>query len=119
MSQPPLPLPDRESAILASYWRGNLRLMGILLLIWALVGPGCGILMADFLNQYRLPGTGYPLGFWFAQQGSIIVFVALILVYALAMNRHDKHHHAQRENLGANLPGDEEADPEGYRGSGI
>lgn len=72
------------------YWRKNLRLMVLLLCIWAFAGLGCGVLLADFLNQWNLPGTGYPLGFWFAQQGSILVFVTLILVYAVAMNRIDR-----------------------------
>ncbi len=73
--------------------------MSILLLIWAFAGLGCGILFADTLNQYYLPGTGYPLGFWFAQQGSIIVFVFLILIYALTMNRLDRTHMAERKRL--------------------
>ena len=105
---------DQEAAILSSYWRGNLRLMGLLLLIWAIVGPGCGVVFADFLNQFTLPGTHYPLGFWFAQQGSIVVFVILILVYAVLMNQHDKRHHADREALAPKAP-----EPEHYRGSGI
>jgi len=67
-----------------------------LLMLWAAAGLGCGILFADKLNEYTLPGTGYPLGFWFAQQGSIIVFVILVLVYALAMNRLDRLHMKQR-----------------------
>lgn len=91
----------REEAILQSYWRGNLRLMTILLTVWALAGLGCGILFADFLNQREFPGTGYPLGFWFAQQGSIIIFVALILIYALRMNHLDRIHHEEREKLPA------------------
>jgi putative solute:sodium symporter small subunit len=72
------------------YWKYNLRLMIVLLAVWALTGLGCGILWADVLNQWNLPGTGYPLGFWFAHQGSILVFVALILIYALAMDRLDR-----------------------------
>lgn len=85
------------------YWRKNLRIMGVLLLIWAVVGLGAGVLFADFLNQWSL--GGYPLGFWFAQQGSIIVFVVLILVYALMMNRLDREHQVdsareQREDGG-------------------
>ena len=70
--------------------------MGILLCVWAFAGLGCGILWADWLNQWNLFGTGYPLGFWFAQQGSIIVFVLLILVYCLLMNRLD---HRLKESL--------------------
>ncbi len=80
---------------LKRYWRKNLLLMGALLIVWALVSLVCGILLADVLNAYRLPGTGYPLGFWFAQQGSIIIFVVLILIYALSMNRIDRHHHEE------------------------
>ena len=79
------------------YWRANLRVMAVLLLIWAAVGLGCGVLLADVLNQYRL--GGFPLGFWFAQQGSIITFVLLILVYALALNRLDNRHHRELEEL--------------------
>ena len=90
--------PDEES-ILESYWKSNLKLMGLLLFVWAFVGLGCGVLFADYLNQFMLPGTGYPLGFWFAQQGSIITFVLLILIYALLMNRLDNEHHKQREGL--------------------
>lgn len=73
--------------------------MGGLLTVWAVVSLGCGILLADELNNYNLPGTGYPLGFWFAQQGSILVFVVLILVYAICMNRLDRQHHEELEAL--------------------
>lgn len=87
--------------LLERYWRSNIRLMGVLLAIWGAVGLGCGVLLADWLNQYRLPGTGFPLGFWFAQQGSILSFVVLILVYCIAMNRLDARHHAELEQLEA------------------
>jgi putative solute:sodium symporter small subunit len=70
------------------YWRRNLRLMVILLVIWFAVSFGCGILFVEQLNQIVI--AGFPLGFWFAQQGSIYVFVVLILVYALRMDRLDK-----------------------------
>ena len=66
------------------YWRSTLTLTLILLLIWALAGIGGGILFAGWLNQFDLGGV--PLGFWMAQQGSIVIFVVLILVYAVAMN---------------------------------
>lgn len=79
---------DRERH--RQYWRANLRYLAILLSIWAFVSLGCGVLFADWLNQYRLPGTGFPLGFWFAQQGSIYVFVVLILAYMVLMNRLDR-----------------------------
>lgn len=75
-----------------AYWRANLRYLALLLGIWFLVSYVCGILLVDPLNQLRLPGTGFPLGFWFAQQGSIYVFVVLIFVYVALMNRLDRAH---------------------------
>ena len=72
------------------YWRTNLRYLGILLSIWFLVSFGCGILLVDVLNQVQL--GGFKLGFWFAQQGSIYVFVLLIFVYVHLMNRLDQRH---------------------------
>lgn len=86
-------------ALLDRYWRRNILITLILLMIWAAAGLGCGILLADRLNQYKLPGTGFPLGFWFAQQGSIIVFVLLILIYCILMNRCDAKHHKELEQL--------------------
>jgi putative solute:sodium symporter small subunit len=71
-----------------AYWRRNLALMVKLLAIWFVVSFGCGIILVDWLNQFHL--GGYPLGFWFAQQGAIYVFVALIFYYARAMNRLDR-----------------------------
>ena len=70
------------------YWRENLRLMLILLSIWFVVSFGFGILLVDMLNSIRV--FGFKLGFWFAQQGSIYVFVVLIVVYVLGMNRIDR-----------------------------
>ena len=70
------------------YWRANLRLLTILLTIWFAVSYGAGILFVDQLNQIRL--GGFPLGFWFAQQGSIVVFVIIIFVYVAQMNKLDK-----------------------------
>lgn len=72
----------------SEYWRANLRLMLSLLAIWFVVSFVCGILIVDFLDQFRL--FGYKLGFWFSQQGSIYFFVVLIFVYAWRMNRLDK-----------------------------
>ncbi|MEM7515860.1 MAG: DUF4212 domain-containing protein [Planctomycetota bacterium] len=77
--------PPRSDA--AAYWRANLRLLAVLLILWAAVSFGAGILFADWLNQFLLPGTGFPLGFWFAQQGAIYSFVVLVFVYAKLMNR--------------------------------
>lgn len=87
----------RVRACLEAYWRRNLRLMAALLAVWAVAGLGCGVLLADWLNRFAL--GGFPLGFWFAQQGSIVVFVALIGIYALAMRRVDRVHHAELEAL--------------------
>lgn len=70
------------------YWRANLRLVGGLLGVWFLVSYGAGILFVEPLNEVYL--LGFPLGFWFAQQGSIYVFVALIWVYVRLMNRLDR-----------------------------
>lgn len=87
---------ERSEAVsesLRRYWRMNVRIMTVLLCVWAFVSLGCGILFADVLNQFRLGGV--PLGFWFAQQGSIITFVLIILVYALIMNALDKKHHSE------------------------
>jgi putative solute:sodium symporter small subunit len=78
----------RSSAM--AYWRRNLRYLAVLLTIWFAVSYGAGILFADVLNRVRIPGTGFPLGFWFAQQGSIYVFVVLIFVYVALMNRLDR-----------------------------
>lgn len=69
------------------YWRKNLRLMAVLLVIWALVSFGAGILFVEPLNNIEM--LGYPLGFWFAQQGSIITFVILIAVYVWRMDKLD------------------------------
>ena len=70
-----------------TYWRTNLKYLSILLSIWFLVSFGFGILFVDFMNQFQI--GGFKLGFWFAQQGSIYVFVALIFLYVFLMNRLD------------------------------
>ncbi|MBL4835106.1 MAG: DUF4212 domain-containing protein [Pseudomonas sp.] len=78
-----------------SYWRENLRFMLILLVIWFSVSFGAGILFVDFLDQFRF--FGFPLGFWFAQQGSIYAFVVLIFVYVWKMNRLDRKYDVHEE----------------------
>ena len=70
----------------AAYWRRNLRYLAVLLAIWFLVSYGAGILFVEQLDAIRIPGTGFPLGFWIAQQGSIYVFIILIFVYVAPMN---------------------------------
>ncbi|MEE8267272.1 MAG: DUF4212 domain-containing protein [Gemmatimonadales bacterium] len=81
-----MPLSDRRQ----QYWRTNLKYLGILLSIWFLVSYGFGILLVDQLDTIRI--GGFKLGFWFAQQGSIYVFVVLIFVYVRLMNRLDKRY---------------------------
>ena len=71
-----------------AYWRRNISLMVRLLLVWFAVSYGCGILLFDYLNQIRV--GGYKLGFWFAQQGSLYVFIALIFYYARKMAALDR-----------------------------
>jgi len=91
---------DRAPPASDAYWRRNLRYVAILLTIWFLVSYGAGIVFADALNAIRIPGTGFPLGFWFAQQGSIFVFVVLIFVYVALMNRLDREHDVHEESPG-------------------
>ena len=71
------------------YWQANIRLVIGCLVIWFVVSFGCGILFVHQLNTITILG-GYPLGFWFAQQGSIYTFVILIFFYAWRMNQLDK-----------------------------
>ncbi len=78
-----------------AYWRANVRLLLILLTIWFAVSFGAGILFVDYLNQFRI--GGFKLGFWFAQQGSIYVFMALIFVYVLKMNQLDRRFGVREE----------------------
>lgn len=69
----------------AAYWRTNLRILAVLLVVWFGASFGLGIFLVEPLNAVRI--GGFPLGFWFSQQGSIFVFILLILVYALVMDR--------------------------------
>lgn len=71
-----------------AYWRKNIQYVLGLLSIWFICSYGCGILFAEELNQIRI--GGFKLGFWFAQQGSIYIFVLLIFVYVYLMNKLDK-----------------------------
>ncbi len=79
----------------AEYWRANLRLMAILLAIWFAVSFGAGILFVDALNQIQF--FGFKLGFFFAQQGAIYVFVGLIFFYAWKMNRIERQYEVDEE----------------------
>lgn len=75
---------------MSAYWKANLKILASLLAIWFVVSYGFGILLADWLDQFRF--AGFKLGFFFAQQGSIYVFVVLIFVYVRLMNRLDREH---------------------------
>ena len=71
-----------------AYWRANIKYVAILLTIWFVVSYGAGILFKDALNTIQI--GGFKLGFWFAQQGAMYVFVILIFVYVRLMNALDK-----------------------------
>jgi len=75
---------------LDEYWQKNLRILGGLLAVWFIVSYGCGIMFADSLNGIRL--GGYKLGFWFAQQGAIFAFIAIIYIYIYKMNKLDREY---------------------------
>ena len=78
MSEPPASAAQR-------YWKANLRILAVLLSVWAAVSFLCGIVLVEPLNAIRIGGA--KLGFWFAQQGSIYVFVVLIAIYVVLLNR--------------------------------
>ena len=82
-------MPDQTSKA-KRYWRANLRAMAVLLAIWFGVSFILGIVAVEPLNRFSM--GGFPLGFWFAQQGSIYVFVMLVLAYAVWMDRVDRRH---------------------------
>lgn len=77
------------------YWAANVRMILISLVIWALVSFGFGIILRPLLSGIQVGGT--DLGFWFAQQGSILVFLALIFFYAWRMNKLDKQYGVDEE----------------------
>jgi putative solute:sodium symporter small subunit len=72
-----------------NYWSTNIKIIILCLSLWAFVSLGCGILWANWLNQFSL--GGFKLGLWFAQQGSIIGFVVILFFYAMVMHRADKN----------------------------
>ena len=78
-----------------NYWRSNLKILSILLGIWFIVSFGFGIIFSDFLDQFQI--GGFKLGFWFAQQGSIYLFVLLIFIYIHLMNKLDKKYKNKSE----------------------
>lgn len=82
----PEPKPDKAQ----KYWRSNLILVTVLLSVWAIAGFGLSIFLIKTANQFEIGSVGF--GFWMAQQGSIFVFVVLVLVYAFAMDWIDRKH---------------------------
>ncbi|MDO8144425.1 MULTISPECIES: DUF4212 domain-containing protein [Isoptericola] len=98
----PDPGPPPDNGWRQEYWKKNLRLMIVLLSIWFLVSFVCGILFIEQLNTIEV--FGFPLGLWFAQQGSIYTFIVLILVYTLRMDRlDDEYGVAERDEEGRRL----------------
>jgi putative solute:sodium symporter small subunit len=99
-----------------AYWKANVRILTILMSIWFFISFICGILLADFLDNFRF--AGFKLGFWIAQQGSIYVFVILILVYLVCMDRLDARytrdksaHDSKRRDASAPAANDSPEDP--------
>ena len=80
---------------LKEYWKRNVRLLITLLAVWFLVSYGFGILLAEPLNAIQI--GGFKLGFWFAQQGSIYVFIAIIFIYVYKMNKLDREFDVHEE----------------------
>ena len=76
-----------------TYWKSNLKIVLTLLSIWFFISFGCGILLVDFLDQFRF--GGFKLGFWIAQQGAIFVFVGLIYAYIYSMDKLDEEYNLQ------------------------
>lgn len=81
---------DEISRRRSQYWRRNIQYLLVLLSVWFVSSYLTGIVFVDILNQFRIPKTGFPLGFWFAQQGSIYIFVILIFIYVFLMNNLDQ-----------------------------
>ncbi|ASK89576.1 DUF4212 domain-containing protein [Sphingorhabdus sp. SMR4y] len=85
--------PERDGAtseVEKAYWAQNIRLLWTLMTIWFVVSFGAGILFRDFLDQFAL--GGYPLGFWFAQQGAIYFFILLIVFYSIRMKQIERQY---------------------------
>ena len=76
-----------------TYWKSNIKIVSALLSVWFFISFGCGILLVDFLDQFRL--GGFKLGFWIAQQGAIFVFVGLIYAYIYLMDKLDEEYNLQ------------------------
>ncbi|WP_413231572.1 DUF4212 domain-containing protein [Microbulbifer elongatus] len=94
----------KNKELASAYWRENLKLMFGLLVVWFVVSFGCGILFVEELNQIRM--GGFKLGFWFAQQGAIYVFLVLIFVYVYKMNQLDHKYDVYEDDGVAEATGD-------------
>lgn len=86
-----------DQKVAQTYWKQNVRLMLQLLAVWFIVSFGCGVIFADALDAYSI--GGFPLGFWFAQQGAIYVFVALIFIYAWKMHHIEQALHIDDDSI--------------------
>lgn len=84
-----------EKSNRSAYWKKNLQYLALLLSVWFFVSYGCAILFVDFLDQVRF--GGFRLGFWFAQQGAMYVFVLLIFIYVRLMKRLDKQYNVHEK----------------------
>ncbi len=93
MSEESPDVPEQEGATSPNekaYWSQNIRLLWTLMTIWFVVSFGAGILFRDFLDRFAL--GGYPLGFWFAQQGAIYFFILLIIFYSVRMKQIERQY---------------------------
>lgn len=87
--------PPPSTTPISSYWKANLSITLKILVIWFSVSFGCGIIFKEELDQFSIGGA--PLGFWMAQQGSIICFVILLIIYSFLMNKLDQKHGYEEE----------------------
>jgi putative solute:sodium symporter small subunit len=85
-----------------SYWKANLKIVGTLLCIWFFISFVCGILIVDYLDNFRI--GGFKLGFWMAQQGSIYGFVVLIFVYIRQMDKLDQQYNLDQVHKQDTVP---------------
>lgn len=76
-----------------SYWKSNIRFVSKLLVVWAIVSLLLSVVLVEPLNHFKI--AGFPLGFWFAQQGVIIVFIVLVFIYARRMGQIDDAYEAE------------------------
>jgi putative solute:sodium symporter small subunit len=96
-------MPDQRAL---SYWKSNLTIVLSLLAVWFFISFACGILFVDFLDSFRF--AGFKLGFWVAQQGSIIVFLILVIAYIWLMDRLDAKYNEELATFESSSDGDAE-----------